>query len=46
MKFLEATLIGSWTQPGIKYRTGWLALYAHLAESAYKGAVLRFPDGI
>ncbi len=30
----------------IKYKTGWLALYAHLAESADKGAVLRFPEEI
>ena len=35
--------LSNWTRPESKYKTGWLALYAHLAESADKGAVLRFP---
>ena len=36
--------LNNWTRPKIKYKTGWLALYAQLAESADKGAVLRFPE--
>ena len=35
--------LAAWTRPAPKYTRGYLGLYSQLAESADKGAILRFP---
>jgi len=34
--------LAKWTKPEPKFKKGWLALYCQLAESADKGAILRY----
>lgn len=34
-----------WVKPELKFKKGYLALYAKLAQSADKGAVLQYPTG-
>ena len=40
-----AARLRTWKRPAPKFRHGYLALYARLAESADKGAIIRHRDG-
>jgi dihydroxy-acid dehydratase len=36
--------LAKWTRPALKFKKGYLALYSHLAESADKGAIVRYKE--
>jgi dihydroxy-acid dehydratase len=39
-----ANRLAAWTRPEPRFKTGYLGLYCHLAESADKGAIVRFRE--